>query len=814
MKKMIAFATAASLALGSMGTVVYAETFADINTVTWQGAATFINEAASLGLMSGYSENGKKYCKPRNNVTYCEAVQLMYSIMKTYSKQDVSAATVTKWKQVMSGFGIPEWAYNATAYALENGILDSTAAELNNLRGGTKYASREAVGVIFGKALDTISGYDTVSNPTLTYQDAAKISASAKPYLELLNRAGLMVGDTDNKFNPQNNITRAEMAVLSVKSYKKIADTQTTTPTAPQSGTMAGTVVNSMVMSNGDLFLSLKDGTGAGLNLFADVDTVKPIYQKEQIKFSDIGTGDTVKVTYSGTQISAIEVTNSVKGIRLTETYELVKLTESKVTVQKTSSTTEEYRLSDDVKVYLEGSKSTISKVKDAMENAKYDVTLTFNADEKVEKLEAKMNADNPTKGTLTALDESEIKIKVGSKSYTYPLTEGDLTIEQDGKSMTFAKLKNNYKDVNYTVSLKLDSKNEVTKISVESEEDETNGTLTFLNSRRIEIKAAGETYKYDVDAADVTVKIDGKSKTLEDLKTAFNDEDKSFTVELDVDRDGYATEILAISKNADADEGELKKLTNSKITITVDKKDIQYDLADDVDVRINSKNADLTALKENYEDIEFTVVLTFDKSGDVSGIKAEMEEPGYGKLKDINTDKDTLKIEIAGVTVELDLDDPTVSLDGKKTTLSKLDAELDYASSKSYITVELDYSNKGKVTEIEAEWVNDKDTKSTKGDLEDVNLKRNEITIVDNDGDSYDYEVSKDVVISYSFSSNTAVFASSNKFDKAYKEYDEDDLEGLDSFARECWKNNADCTVTLTVDSDGEVTRIKAKAE
>ena len=92
-KQILTLATTASLLMGSISVPAYAATtFVDINTVTWSGFKPFLNQAAELGLMSGYEENGKRYCKPRNNVTYCEAVQLMYSIMKAYTKQDVPVA--------------------------------------------------------------------------------------------------------------------------------------------------------------------------------------------------------------------------------------------------------------------------------------------------------------------------------------------------------------------------------------------------------------------------------------------------------------------------------------------------------------------------------------------------------------------------------------------------------------------------------------------------------------------------------------------------------------------------------------------------
>ena len=184
MKRFLTLATTAALVLGSTNAVAFGSTFADINTVPWPGAATFIDEAASLGLMSGYTENGKKYCKPRNKVTYCEATQLMYSIMKTYYKQDVTNETITKWKPIMDAYKIPSWAYNAVAYALDKGIL-VTNDLTKFMKGNTQQnANREDVGVIFGKALGKV--YTVDMDAKLTFKDAGSISKASVPYLDLL----------------------------------------------------------------------------------------------------------------------------------------------------------------------------------------------------------------------------------------------------------------------------------------------------------------------------------------------------------------------------------------------------------------------------------------------------------------------------------------------------------------------------------------------------------------------------------------------------------------------------------------------------
>ena len=65
-------------------------------------------------------------------------------------------------------------------------------------------ATREDVGVIFGKALSKV--YTVNQSAALKYNDKNAITASSVPYLELLNRLNLMVGDANNNFNPKANI--------------------------------------------------------------------------------------------------------------------------------------------------------------------------------------------------------------------------------------------------------------------------------------------------------------------------------------------------------------------------------------------------------------------------------------------------------------------------------------------------------------------------------------------------------------------------------------------------------------------------------
>ena len=793
-KQILTLATTASLLMGSISVPAYAATtFVDINTVTWSGFKPFLNQAAELGLMSGYEENGKRYCKPRNNVTYCEAVQLMYSIMKAYTKQDVNDATVTKWKPVISAYNIPTWAYKATAYGLENSIL--TTAELNKRQGGTKAANREDVGVIFGKAMDTVKGYDVKSGATLGYADKDAISATAVPYLELLYRVNLMVGDSDNKFNPKKNITRAEMAVLSVKSYNKLVENK---GTETNRKTATGTVTDCKTMQNGDIFLTMT-ASGSSLSLFGVKGKVTAKYNGQTIALSDIKTGDTVKVTYEGQYMSSITVTYSKNGIKQTteKKYELKDITDSKITV-KDGSTEKKFYLDDDVEIRLDGKKSTVSKLSRALEDTSYDVTLTLDKDEYVLKVVAVVNANNPTDGTVTDVEDDEITIKSGKKEYTYTLAS-DVEVTYNGNTMKFSKFQRNYDDSNFVVSLKLDKNNRVSEIKITSMEDDYNGTLTFLNSKRIEFTAGSKTYQYNL-SDDVTVRIDGKKSSVSALRESYRD-GKAYTVSVDTNRDDEVTELLAVSKFSSNNKGKLSKINKRELTIVAKEKDYTYGLADDVDVTINGKNRDVSDLIDSYKDYSFNVTLGFDKNGDVCEITAEMADAKEGYLRDLVEDKRTITVTAAGLNIKMDLaSSVTVKLGGESISLTKLNSELDYAYGDSQIYVELGYNGSGEVKTITAFW------EDARGELVSVDRRADEIE-VRIDGSKKTFEISTRAEFVYKLSA--AADADDYKRNLRYDE----DLYGLQDFLDACSDARDDCTVALTKDSKGKIVRICAIA-
>nr|WP_294657038.1 S-layer homology domain-containing protein [uncultured Anaerotignum sp.] len=787
MKRFLTLATTAALVLGSTNAVAFGSTFADINTVPWPGAATFIDEAASLGLMSGYTENGKKYCKPRNKVTYCEATQLMYSIMKTYYKQDVTNETITKWKPIMDAYKIPSWAYNAVAYALDKSIL-VTNDLTKFMKGNTQQnANREDVGVIFGKALGKV--YTVDMDAKLTFKDAGSISKASVPYLDLLYDKNIMVGDDYNNFNPKVNINRSEMAVLSVKTYKLLTGSgstgstggTTTKPETPSNGSVTGTIVNVSVLENGDLFCSVKTNTGTGLNLFGKKGTAKAYYDGKEIDFSEIGTGDSVSLSYANGDIKTITVTKSVNGIGSKQTFDLVDMTSNKITV-KDGSKEKTYTMADDVKVYLDDKSTTPSRIYSALDNGDdFSVTIYLNADDKVTKLYATTKNDNPKSGLLTDLDDDELTIKVNGKSYDYDV-DSDVDVKDELTDYSFSDLKKHYDDTDFYVTLTTNSKNAVTKITVNYAEDEVNGVLTDVTSRKLTIKAQGDTYTYNLDS-DVDVKVDGKSKDIDFLKE--NHEKTSYRVSLTLNRDDDVTDIVAIEESMGESKGIIKRLSSSTIEIKNDKGDtFSYDLlddTDDIDVTLNGKSADFDDLKDKYKEYDIRAELSF-KNKQVSKIVAVNTEADKGELRAIDEDEITILVDGDKFTYDLD-DDVEVTLEDDDYTLSKLIKDFeDYEN----FDVKLKFnSSKSKVTEIEAEYSSSK--REVKGDLDGISSSYIKV-------DGKKYYLSKD------FDKDDDVYGDAKDYDDLDDKYDDGD--------------GTDFIIKLKLNSSGEVTRIDAEKD
>ena len=558
-KTFLAAVFAATIAVSGLGsTSAYASVFSDINTVPWPEAAQYIDEAYNLGLMAGYVENGQRYCKPNNNVTYCEAVQLMYAIMSSYTGTSVSSSVVTKWTSTMVSANIPSWAYNAVAYALENSILSTKDISIFMASSSTQNnARREDIAVIFGKALSKVYGLS--SSPTLTYADKSQIASTSVPYVELLNRLNIMVGDANNKFNPKVNINKAEMSVIVTKTYNalKSGGGSTTNP---------GTVVQyagkiTEITSSGSGYSVSVSVNGSTKKFTANATTSVTGADGKSSSVAKLSTGDSVVAVCKGDVASTIIVMSEGEESTTSKSGTINNITEDEI-VLKTSGGNKTYDIEDsDITVTIDGSSSSLSSLVNKFKGGtNYSAKVYNNDDDEVTKIEA-------TKGSSTGdYDKDAIKTFTSSyvktyndDKYEFPDEPEDVDFTLDGDDIDYDDLKDKFEELDDDEQMIIDD--------YELDRDDE-----YLESLDVVIEDLETSSSSESDKSGLVTDISRSEVEINDDKSYdFADEDDIDSLKLDgekydTDEDGLEEFVKDIE---DEDDVYIELTLNSKNKIT-----------------------------------------------------------------------------------------------------------------------------------------------------------------------------------------------------------------------------------------------------
>ena len=608
-KTIIAVLSAATLALSSVP--AYASVFSDIDTVPWPGAAQYIDEAYELGIITGYIENDQRLCKPKNNVTYCEAVQLMYALMNSYSGTSVNQSAVSKWQSTMAAENIPSWAYNAVAYALENSILSrndisifmASSTVQNNAR-------REDIAVIFGKALSKV--YSLASNPTLTYNDKAQIASTSVPYVELLNRLNIMVGDADNNFNPKVNMNRAELSVLVTKTYHTLKDgngSGTTTPSTP-SGTVvqyAGKVTQKT--SSGSGYSVSVSVNGKEETFTANATTTVTGTDGKSASLSDVSTGDSVVAVCSGGVATTIIIMAEGDGSEDSTSKEsgtINSIDEDKIVV-RSGSKNKSYDIQDeDIDVSIDGSNSSLSTLIRRFEGGRnYSVDVYLNDDDEVVRIEAKEGSGGEyDDDAISSVSTSSVKTHGGDRYY-FPddvedFDKDDELIRLDDKYVTYEDFKDAYDNLDddeqmiitdFDLEDEDDDESELKYLEVDTEDLETSnkssssadtkGLIKSISKSRVTLDNEDDDEYYFADEDDIdSLEFDGKDYDVdddefEDFVDAVKDADDEVYIELTLDSHDKITEAVAYT--CTTAEGNIDSIDTSDRSIEIDRENYDY---------------------------------------------------------------------------------------------------------------------------------------------------------------------------------------------------------------------------------------------
>jgi hypothetical protein len=139
-----------------------------------------------------------KFFRPSQNITWAELLQILYNLEET--KPEYESEETDKWYD------------GAVKWAKDNKLIYENDKDFNP---ESAISRQQLASVLYLYA--QFKGYDVSvgeSTNILSYDDAFDITEYAIPAMQYVAGAGIMNGKTISTLNPEENATRAEIAVV------------------------------------------------------------------------------------------------------------------------------------------------------------------------------------------------------------------------------------------------------------------------------------------------------------------------------------------------------------------------------------------------------------------------------------------------------------------------------------------------------------------------------------------------------------------------------------------------------------------------
>lgn len=837
MKRKMAMALAAVLVAGSLPVTASAATFTDINEVSW--ASSTIQAVSDKGLINGY-EDGT--FRAKNNVTYSEAMVMVYNLMSKTGNLKASATnTLSIYQSVLNTYKIPTWSQSTVAYGLSAQILMAADLPKFTTNGVSNPATRQDVAVMFGRALS--EKYDIYAGTGVNYNDVWRISDEAMPYVDLLTRLGIVTGDDSGNFNPTANITRAEMAVMMNKTYDLLSNELANTGE-----------ITEIVNHDGDYYdVDVKMDNGERNRLTLSDDNIS-VYNKDgsrELPISSLTKGDRVSLVFDGLVITKIYLLDEEASAQ--EKYDAVGYIYSlkdgylNLESENTGETTK-YKINTNCTYYLDGKKTTESAIKDVIDdNSDKYVYAGLYTETKNEKVDGKRqdvlyaNAvyvtvkDEYTQtGEVTDFTSTTVSYKAsGSNARKSADFASDCEFYIGDKKSSAKDLEEMAESGTVYVKVTVNSKGKATKV-VMTEDKFTDNTASStytvkgFNKDRIIVSRGGTSTTYEFGStSDITYYVWEKKWEERSFKGAESyydadpdDGERSYTTmyaRLNFDKSGKLTAIYMAKDNdrenafgeAEATEkkgtvesikdGKLKFKTSSTEYTLLNKYNVDPKFGEDTDNdNLYGKDADGTTKKyplviggaqtssltvltrmANCDDVTLYAEVRANASNEITKIDARLTA-AEGKLVEYDKGKKEFTLETSdGSQFKL----KTVS--NPKTDSDDYDAEDLETTGYRGSSVELEFNNDGEISKIiVTDSSYNSGTKRVKGT---ASLDGSKIKI---DGKSYSWD-SKTYITSSSFTYSTK-----------------------DMFERMLQDKDIEVYVEATISDSNKVERINARVE
>lgn len=168
------------------------------------------NEVEVLAAKNIINSNGDIY-SPKRNITRAEFAKIL-----------VCALSLEKDKQTVSFKDVKDgaWYKSYVDIASSHGIIKGSNGEFNP----NGEITREAMATMVVRAMKLVNPKDDYSKSDITFNDKTKVSTWAFDEVGIVTNKGLINGIGNNSFAPQNNMSRAEAAVVVYRLLGKLGE--------------------------------------------------------------------------------------------------------------------------------------------------------------------------------------------------------------------------------------------------------------------------------------------------------------------------------------------------------------------------------------------------------------------------------------------------------------------------------------------------------------------------------------------------------------------------------------------------------------
>ena len=442
--------------------------FDDMQGYAW--AEKFVEDTSEKGLISGYPDGT---FRPGSPVTRIESLIMISNL---YSKSEIDVTyknNISKYNDRLDKAKIEDWAKPYVVFALEKKIIpnkDEMIAALvdsNTKKSITAKRFEICVFLVRGLGLEGEINKDA----TLSYKDNDSIIKEARPYVELLQRKGVLSkeGDGTGYFKPNNTVTRAETAVMLSNAYKysqkaSIDNKQTQTeshkapdtPQAPETQNISGTI-NLITLTNDDVSISLTTQDNKIQNYSAKKNELAIRVGGAITSINDMKVGQKVTLTLNNGKLTQILAEAEEKRI----SGKLIAFTTSDPTTITIKSNNEDkvLRYNKDTQIYVNDVLTPINKLPlDTDIDAYYIDNLIVKA--------AITHKKSELTGEITDYTSNSITIKDKDLGIVKKELASDVKIYRNDKRVSVSDIA-----VGDTATIKTDA-DKITDVSIEAKSE------------------------------------------------------------------------------------------------------------------------------------------------------------------------------------------------------------------------------------------------------------------------------------------------------------------------------------------------------